>query len=386
MSGLPHGSNRGMVAPQLTQARVKINAVVDKLSIDARAESAPHRCLHPTMNLPHEHSDQQYIVFPGDIPFTMRDLQDAAGRRQTPGSRQLVASVGGGSAGGTNDDIKVPLDVTVNGFEAASVEELEAAIIPFGIAEAPGNRDNGQTPFNAQVGGSSPYTNKTGDETHAPGDYLIPTVVSPLRKGPNSRADMFSNAAISNRVGGPHQEMIFGKAQPADANGRSAPVGRVPLVLRRVQPEMLNAFSLTTFKGVIRKHGGDSPDPDMRAVTLNESSAYEAQQLQNFVECLAAARYLAKALGVDKLNPDHLKQGNEAQRRRAREASLSAITNKLAVNPKALDAIDMNAVNQCMLHNQLGTKLAFWQKCQYRVLNGAGPGEDGVLQIGGYMA
>ncbi len=359
----PQGSNHGMVAPQLPQAPVKINCVLDTIARNQRKSTAAAKAYHPLMKVPNEITDQQFIAAPGQAIFTRRAFNKAAGRN-TPGSRQQ--SQYGNTGGGMNENGLVPVETTLNGIAASTNEELEDEAVFLGVVENPGNRDNNQVTLNGITGGSVPRPNDD-KEAHAAGDYNIwcaPT--NGNSDDMHSRRNVPSNARIANQVGGPHGS--YGESDDV--------VGPVTFVQRLFRPEMVNFQSPDTMRSVFAKHHND-------AAEVNKSEDIHAGFLQSYVDLLASAVYVAGKLKIKGLDPaTDLKYGS-ASHKRKRGDNLAALQE--ALGDGTLNDALADAANSFMMHQWAKQRLRVHRRVQWKQLVGAGKGDDGVIQSIHYM-
>ncbi len=371
----PRGSNKGGVAPMVAQAPVKMNSDVDWVSIGQRRNTDPAKCLHPPMDLPNEHNDQVYQAWDGDIAFTRMSLANDAGR-VTPGTRSSRTAQ---RAGGMNEDIAIPMDTTLNGIEAASPGELEDEIVPFGVVENPGNRDNGASRFNTVSGGG---VTRINDCTHAvaAGDYAIVSVPDDKLKAANSRANIPSNARIQNQVGQQGSRLLGYPVGGADGQGKAMPHGRVALFLDKFTPDMVNLYDLTTYKRLI---DGVPVTSNPRAQNLRESKNIQHGYVRALVEMLQAALLIAGpgGLGLTALTDAALR--NQADYDDLLERNLE--TFMAAVDAGTLTDATLKVANQQMMHHHSDLSLRIHRRVIGRWLVGAPSGHDGYLQIGNYQ-
>ncbi len=96
-----------------------------------------------------------------------------------------------------NEDIRIMGDTSFNGWPELNIDKIHMDLVPLGLIEGPGNRDNGRGGSNFQSGGSRQIPN-FDLEGHTVADYLY--LCCPTAK---ERHMYRSNHKIANRIGNP---------------------------------------------------------------------------------------------------------------------------------------------------------------------------------------
>jgi hypothetical protein len=357
-------SRHAMRAPTHQQAPVIVNATTDWVEVDRRRnpglfdqQGTGQPPYFPSMNLPDEISDQQYLFFPHEPLYALR----AASADVHKGQRFALA------ASASTESVRVPLLPTLNGIDADNYEDMCRRIVPFGVCDAE-NRDNGQSDVNAQVGGSITVTNNSGHPiaTGAYGRFYPPR---------NTEQGKFPSNAVVNK------SIMSG--DPGNSTIKLA--GRVPLVFEEYNPHEINFYDPANLARAIVGAAAANGIPEVKGLPLvvgagsidllepaPTSAGIKAQQ---YLSLLASAATLALFIG-NGANPDAA----------AVAAARLRITDQFtpANLARVLANVHLQTPLQESIQRLAQLKMDIERFVCFRVLFGAKSGDDMDILLGNY--
>jgi hypothetical protein len=339
MATLYQQSMKDLLAPVLTQARVKINATTNRDDITTRSNT--REPYHLPLNLPNEPGDQQFLAFPAEICW---DYANGKVHPPTPANSSM------------ENNVMKPLSVTFNGlqppgnFGAGSDEqlaELRRMVFPVGVVDM-SNRDNGSSNYNCQTGGSLPVINN-GNGPLTTGDYVYMHV--PSRE---EAQNAYSDADVNRGQGG---------------GGNARLANRVVAQYRRFDPHSVNFYDPVNVNRALEAWRKGEKD--------SHGDPYLAQRGKAFVQGIIGAVAIAQRLNIDDgtINYDDKATFDVALERVRADPALRLDADHNAAENQALQAA-VRLLAQLRLEQE---RLVF-----ARVLTGNGVGYQTQIQVGGY--